>query len=215
MDDLKLRQTVLDELEFEPSLKAAHIGVAVDDGVVTLTGRVGSYAEKVIAEEAVRRVKGVKAIAQEISVRLHNDKKTSDDQIAGRALRILSWQNITPESSLQLKVDNGLITLRGEVDWQFQKIAAEQAVGKLTGVVGITNLISLRPHVSAADIQSRVERALKRNAKLDADRILVRVSGGRVTLDGKVGVWSKRGIAEQAAWAVPGVIAVEDHLDVG
>ncbi|OJV09608.1 MAG: ornithine aminotransferase [Bosea sp. 67-29] len=214
MGDLSLRENVLNELEFEPSINAAHIGVAVDNGVVTLSGHVGSYAEKLMAERVVQRVKGVRAIAQEIDVRWPSDQKTNDDEIAQRALKIIEWDTTVPDGKVQLKVQKGWVTLSGEVPWYFQRSAAETAVRKLTGVIGITNAITVKPAVQAGDIKHRIEDALKRSAELEANQIRVVVSGGRVTLEGKVKAWHERVLAERAAWAAPGVNMVEDHLAV-
>jgi osmotically-inducible protein OsmY len=212
MDDLSLRDYVLSELEFEPSVNAAHIGVAVDDGVVTLSGHVGSYAEKLAAEKIVQHLKSVRAIAEEIEVRLPSDRKTGDDQIAQRALDIIAWDTTIPDDKVMIKVQKGWITLSGEVDWYFQRNAAEAAVRKLSGVTGITNLIAIKPRVQAGDIKQRIEKALKRNAELEAENIRVVVSGGRVTLEGQVNAWHERAVAERAAWAAPGVVSVVDHL---
>lgn len=212
MDDLSLRDSVLKELEFEPSLDAAHIGVAVDDGVVTLTGHVDSYAEKLTAERVVQRVKGVRGIAQNLDVRFRSDKKTSDDEIAKRALDIIAWDTTVPDEKVHVRVQKGWITLSGDVDWYFQRDAAEAAVRKLSGVTGITNAIMVKPQVRPADIKKRIEDALKRNAELEAEQIRVTVSGSHVTLQGKVKAWHERTVAERAAWATPGVSVVEDRL---
>ena len=212
MSDLSRRQTILDELEFEPGVDAAHIGVAVEDGIVTLTGHVKSYTEKLLAEEAARRIKGVRGIAQEITVRRANDKKGADDQIAQRALRILTWSAAVPDDAFQVKVDNGWMTLRGMVDWRFQKDAAEEAVRHLSSIVGLTNLIVVRPHASTDDIRKRIEDHLRRNAR--AQGISVGVTDGKVVLSGSVGSWTERKIAETAAWAVPGVTGVDDQLTI-
>lgn len=214
MTDLTLRENVLSELEFEPSVNAAHIGVAVEKGVVTLSGHVGSYAEKLAAERVVQRVKGVRAIAQEIEVRLPSDKKTNDDEIAQRALSVIAWDTTIPDRKLRIKVQDGWITLSGEVEWYFQRQGAEAAVRKLSGVAGVINLIAVKPRIEAKDVKHRIENALLRNAELEAGQIHVEVSGGRVKLEGKVKAWHERDVAKRAAWAVPGVTAVEDHLAI-
>lgn len=214
MTDLTLRENVLSELEFEPSVNAAHIGVAVEKGVVTLSGHVGSYAEKLAAERVVQRVKGVRAIAQEIEVRLPSDKKTNDDEIAQRALSVIAWDTTIPDQKLKIKVQDGWITLSGEVEWYFQRQGTEAAVRKLSGVAGVINLIVVKPRIEAKDVKHRIENALLRNAELEAGQIRVEVSGGRVKLEGKVKAWHERDVAERAAWAVPGVTAVEDHLAI-
>lgn len=212
MDDLYLRQEVLDELEFDPSLDAAKIAVAVSNGIVTLAGTTHSYAEKVAAEHAALRVKGVRGVAQEIKVVYPEDKKTGDDEIARRAVNILDWDTSIPAGKVKVKVQNGWLTLTGDVLWQYQKAAAEIAVRKLSGITGISNQIMVQPIVNAADIKTRIEDALKRNATIEADAIRVRVSGGAVTLEGKVHAWSERGIVEHAAWSAPGVVSVADNL---
>jgi osmotically-inducible protein OsmY len=214
MNDRNLKQAVEDELSWEPSVNAEHIGVAADDGVVTLTGHVKSYAEKYAAENAVKRVKGVRGIAQEIEVRFPNDKKSSDDQIAKRALDIIAWDSTIPEDKLQVKVQNGMVTLGGEVDWFYQRDDAENAVRKLAGVKGIINDIKIKSKPQASDIKIRIETALKRNAELEAGSIKVSVINGRVTLDGKVKAWYERDLAERTAWSAPGVTAVEDHINI-
>ena len=212
MDDLYLRQEILDELEFDPSLDAASIAVAVQNGIVTLAGAVGSYAEKVAAREAVLRVKGVRGVAQEIKVVYPEDKKTGDDEIARRAINIIDWDTSIPSGKVQVTIQNGWLTLTGDVMWQYQKSAAEAAVRKLSGLTGISNQITVQPGVSAADIKTRIEEALKRNAAVEANSIHVQVIGGAVTLEGKVNAWSERGVAEHAAWSAPGVQSVVDHL---
>lgn len=214
MNDLNLRQDVLDELEFEPSVDAANIGVAVENGVVTLTGHVKSYSEKSAAEAAVRRVKGVRAIAQEVEVRYAERKKHADDEIAARALDI-EWDTALPEGVIDVEVQRGWVTLSGEVRWHFQRIAAENAVKKLGGVVGVTNLLTIRPAAAVSDIKGRIEGALRRYAEVEASRIRVNVVDERVVLEGGVHAWTERSAAEQVAWSIPGVIAVENHLSIG
>jgi len=211
--DHKLRQYVIDELDFEPSVNAANIGVGVHDGVVTLTGFVASYAEKRAAERATRRVSGVKAIAQEIEVRLPSDKKTADPEIAKRAVDILKWHGL-PTDKIGIKVEKGVVTLDGEVDWQFARKQAENAVHNLSGVVGIANLIrvSARPQVSA--VKEKIENALRRSAELDASHVTVRAEGGKVILGGTVHAWYERDLAEQAAWSAPGVTDVQVHIEI-
>jgi osmotically-inducible protein OsmY len=215
MTDLKLRQDVLDELEFEPSVDAAGIGVAVNDGVVTLTGHVSTYAEKLAAERAAKRVSGVRAVAQEITVRYLGEKKLSDDEIAKRALNLLQWDVSVP-ADVKVTVENGLVTLTGEVDWHYQKAAAETAIQKLAGIGTVLNNIKLkRPAVKISDIKSKIENALKRHAEVEAGGISVTVSDGEVTLYGKVDSWNERQAVVRAAWSAPGVHIIEDHLIIG
>jgi osmotically-inducible protein OsmY len=212
--DLQLQQDVLDELEFEPSVNAAHIGVSVHRGVVTLGGFVESYAEKAAAERAAGRVKGVKAIADEIEVRLPIDRKRSDDEIASRAIDILKWQVGFPAERIRIKVEKGVVTLTGDVEWQFQKTEAGEAVHKLTGVVGVINQIRVSSPVQAAEVKDTIQKALHRNTDIEAARITVETDGGRVILGGTVRASYEREIAERAAWSTPGVVEVLDRIAV-
>jgi len=214
MYDGTLQQDIIDELDFEPSIDAAHIGVTVDKGVVTLTGHVPTYAQKMTVEEVVRRVKGVKGIAQEIEVRPAGSHRTADDEIAKRALNVIKWNTTIPEGNLQVKVQNGWVTLTGHVEWQYQKIAVGDAARDLAGVIGVSNSIEVTPHASVFDVKKRIEDALKRNAETEAKEIRVTVHGGKVTLVGHVDGWAERNAAERAAWSAPGVKMVEDHLTV-
>lgn len=212
MSDLNLRKNILEELEFQPEIDAANIGVTVENGVVTLSGHVKSYAQKVSAERAVKRMKGVRAVAEELQVRLDRNAGTADDTIAARALKIIHWSCDIPEGDVKVIVQSGRITLEGEVDWQYQKETVERSVRKLSGVTGVSNCITLRPRLDVFDIQQRIEAALKRNAEVDAQDIHVKVEGDVVRLEGRVHLWRERQIAERAAWSVPGVGRVEDHL---
>ena len=214
ISDHKLRQDVLDELDFEPSVDAAHIGVSAHDGVVTLTGFVSSYGEKLAAERAARRVLGVKAIAEEIEIRLPSDKKTADDEIAKRAIDILKWRVGLPADRIGVKVEKSRVTLTGDVEWQFQKKDAEAAVRHLTGVTGVANLLRVSSPVEAPAIKEKIQNALRRSAELDASQVTVRIEGGKVILGGKVRAWYERDLAEQAAWSAPGVTEVQDRIEI-
>ena len=215
MSDLDLRQDVLDELEFEPRIDAAHIGVTADKGVVTLTGFVSNYAQKLAAAEAARRVKGVKAIANDIEVRYPSEKKTSDDQIAKRAVDVLDWDVLVPDQSLQVTVSNGWVTLAGTVHWYYEKKAAEEDVRKLSGVRGVFNKIEIKPRVKAEDVKRKIDEALNRHAEVEARGIRVTVHDDTVLLEGKVDNWDERFAVENAAWSAAGVRSVEDKLAVG
>ncbi len=214
ISDHQLRQNVLDELDFEPSVNAAHIGVGAHAGVVTLTGFVSSYAEKLAAERAALRVKDVRAIAQEIEVRLPSEHKLADDEIAARAVEILKWRVGLSASRISVLVEKGHVTLSGDVEWQYQKADAEAAIHNLTGVVGIANTIRVASPVEAGAIRDKIERALRRSAEVDASRITVEAKGGKVTLGGKVRAWYERDLAEQAAWSARGVVEVADHIQI-
>src|SRR5476649_728633 len=211
----ELRQGVIKELEWEPSVEPAHIGVACREGVVTLSGHVESYAEKAAAERAARRVRGVKAIAMEIEIRLPADKKTADDEIAGRAIKMLHWDAVVPDERIKVEVEDGIVALTGTVPWQYQKVESEADVRKLTGVKGVINTIVVHPAVRPQDVRGEIHKAFLRNAALDASGVTVAVLDGRVILGGTVNAWIEREIAERAAWSAPGVAAVEDHIMIG
>ncbi|MGM4985567.1 MULTISPECIES: BON domain-containing protein [Rhizobium] len=215
MDDITLRQNILDELEFEPSIDAASIGVAVDNGIATLTGHVSSYSQKETAERVVKRVKGVRGIAEEIEIRVFGTYETEDEDIASRAVKMLDWNVSVPKGAVQVKVQKGWVTLTGKVEWQYQKNAAADTVRDLAGVVGLSNMVEITPRVSANDVKKRIEDAFKRDAGLESQRISVEVSGGSVTLKGKVHTWSERTAADRAAWSVPGIKNVIDQIAVG
>ena len=213
MSDLQLHQDILEELEYEPSVNAAHIGVVADNGVVTLSGHVGTYAEKTAAIAAVRRLKGVKAIADEIEVRYASDKKTADDEIAKRAIDILGWDTMVPSGSIQVRIRDGLVTLSGSVDWYYQKKVAEEDVRKLSGVRGVVNDIEIKPRVHASDVKRKIEDALRRRTEIEAKGVRVTVrDNSKVLLEGKVDNWDERYAVEDAAWSAPGVTSVEDRL---
>jgi osmotically-inducible protein OsmY len=214
MDDLELKKSVESELNFEPSINAAEIGVAVKNGVVTLTGRVPSYWEKVSTERAAARVSGVKAVANELEVRLPGSSERTDEDIAQAAVDTLRWSVLVPQDRIKVKVSKGWITLEGNVDWQYQKSAAEKAVRKLYGVLGVSNLIEVKPQVSKAEVKTSIEAALKRLAEVDANRIRVDTEDGKVVLSGSVRSWFEREEAERAAWAAPGVRSVEDRIAI-
>jgi osmotically-inducible protein OsmY len=215
MSDMQLQQDIIDELEFDPAIHATHIGISVADGVVTLSGYVDTFSQKTTVEAAVKRVRGVRAVAQEIEVRLPGHKMVADDEIAARALDIIAWDTAVPDNKIGVKVERGWVTLGGEVDWHFQRMLAETAVRKLGGITGVTNLIAVVPSSTAANIRERIAAALKRNADLDADQVKVTVSGATVTLDGNVMNWRDRDVIENAAWSSPGVQKVDNRLAIG
>lgn len=210
--DSALQRDVLEELEWEPSIDHADIGVAVVDGVVTLNGYVKSYAEKMAAERAAKRVEGVQAIAEELKIRFDSDRKTADHEIARRILDIFAYDVLIPQETITVKVERGWVSLDGEVEWKYQADEAMHAAGKVSGVVGVSNNIAIRSRPKVTDIRKRIEDAFKRQAGLDADAVTITASGNTVTLSGKVKAWHERKLAEQAAWAAPGVTQVEDRI---
>jgi osmotically-inducible protein OsmY len=214
MDDKELRNLILEELDWDPSFESTDIGVQVADGVVTLTGHVSSYSEKVAVERACSRVKGVRAVAQEVEIRLPQHKKTADDEIAKRIVDVWAWNVDVPQDRIRAKVQGGFVTLTGDVDWRFQRDAAEDSVRRLGGVMGVSNQIALKARVAAGDVRRRIEDALRRNAEAEASNIRVVVADGKVTLEGRVKALHERSVIESAAWAAPGVREVDDRVQV-
>lgn len=216
MSDVGLRQDVLNELEFGPSIDAGNTGVAVASAVVTLTGHVGTYAGKQTAVTATKRVRGVRAIADDIEVRPAFEKTVSDGELAKRVVGILDEDIVVPSGSIQALVSYGWVTFMGIVDWQYQRTAAEDDVRKLSGVRGVINSIALKPRpVHADDVGAKIEQALRRRVEMGAEAIQVRVEDdGQVVLEGKVDNWHERNAVEVAAWSAPGVSQVVDRLTI-
>ncbi len=213
--DSQLQQDVLAELRWDPSISEEEIGVAVKEGVVTLTGFVGSYAQKYAADRVARSVSGVRAVAEDLKIRLPGDSTRSDTDLAHAAVNALKWDIRVPNDKIKATVENGWIDLRGDVEWQFQKSAAETAVRNLTGVKGVANMIVVKPKkVSAYEVSNKIKDSLRRNAELEADRITVEAKDGTVVLRGTVRSFAEREEAEGAAWRAPGVTKVEDGLTV-
>jgi osmotically-inducible protein OsmY len=208
---------VLDELAWDARVQPNEIGVAVKDGIVTLSGHVESYPKKWAAEEAAHRVKGVKAVVNEIEVRLVPGFERTDEDIAAAVLRALEWDAMVPTDRVKVTVSKGWITLDGEVEWQYQREDAERAARRITGVRGVTNLISVKPKIKPApqELKKRIEDALVRSAQTDAERIQVEVHGSKVTLKGTVRSWSEKKEAELAAWSAPGVTEVDNRIVIG
>ena len=214
MTDLELKRNVESELDWEPSVNAAEIGVAVKDGIVTLTGHVQSYWQKIAAERAASRVSGVKAVANELEIRLPASSERTDEDIARAAVNALNWSISVPADRIKVKVSKGWITLEGTVEWKYQKAAAEKAVRDLTGVKGVVNLVEVKPRASTVEVKAAIEAALKRSAEVDASRITVEADGDKVILRGTVRSWSEREEAERAAWRSPGVRFVDNRITV-
>ncbi len=213
--DTNLKKDVESELEWDASVNANNIGVAVKDGIVTLSGHLGSFAEKIAVERAVQRVIGVKGMAIELDVRLGPDAKRSDADIAAAAKLALRWHALVPEDKINVMVEKGWLTLAGEVDWEFQRGAAVKAVRPLTGVISVINNLSVKPLVTPANITHRIQNALERQADREARNIGVVVDGHTVTLSGRVHSWAERMAAQGAAWSAPGITNVVNELRVG
>jgi osmotically-inducible protein OsmY len=212
--DSQLQQDVIAELNWEPSVHAARIGVEVRAGVVTLAGQVDTYAEKWNAEHATQRVVGVKALATELKVHLKEVSFRNDGDIAGAAEKVLAWTLSLPDGGIKVMVEQGWVTLSGSVDWQYQRETAEDSIRYMLGVVGVTDLITIKPSVSAMAVKSDIEAALKRVVSADASKIEVAVLGSEVTLTGTVHNWTERETATRSAWGTPGVRNVHDQLTI-
>jgi osmotically-inducible protein OsmY len=212
--DEQIQQDVLDELKWDSRVQVNEIGVAVTDGIVTLTGWVDSYMKKLAAEAAAHRVHGVKAVANDIEVRLPGSAERTDADLAKAVLDALRWDAAIPTDKIDVTVSHGWVTLKGEVEFGFEKRDAERAVQRLSGVKGVTNLITVRPHPLPTDLKQNIEKALVRNAETDAQHITVEVQGSKVILRGTVRSYAEKKAAEDTAWSAPGVTEVENRIVV-
>jgi osmotically-inducible protein OsmY len=212
--DAQIQNDVLAELKWEPRIQPNEIGVAVKNGVVTLTGWVDSYTKKWAAEDAAHRVRGVKAVANDIEVRLSSSAERTDADLAAAIIHALECDAFVPADRLDVTVSNGWVTLKGEVEWQYEREDAERVIRRLAGVVGVTNLITVKPHVAAAALKEKIEKALLRSAETDAKGITVEVDGDAVILKGMVRSWAERQAAERAAWSAPGVASVDNRITI-
>ncbi len=212
--DSEIQKDVMDELNWEPILTATEIGVAVKNGIVTLSGAVDSYAKKVAAEKAAKRVAGVKAVAEDIEVKISGTGKRNDTEIAEAVLNELKWHSSVQEDKIKIKVENGWVTMEGEVDWEFQRSAVNKVVENLVGVSGIINNIKVAPRLKAKDIKQKITAAFHRSATIDSEKINIDTTGNKVILKGKVRSWAEKKDAENAAWLAPGVTSVENKIEI-
>jgi osmotically-inducible protein OsmY len=211
---IQIQKDVMDELKWEPSLSASEIGVAVKNGVVTLSGQVDAYYKKLIAEKAAKRVAGVKAVAEEIQVGISPGYHKTDTEIADAIVTALKWHAAVEEEKIKIKVEDGIVRLEGEVEWEYQRTNAQSTIENLTGVRSVINLISVKPRIKAADIEQKIQSAFIRSANIDSKKVHVEVSGGKVILRGKVRSFAEKEDAERSAWAAPGVVSVESFLEM-
>jgi osmotically-inducible protein OsmY len=212
--DIEIQKDVMDELKWEPLLSASEIGVAVKQGVVTLSGTVDSYSKKEEAETATKRVSGVKAVAEDIEVKPFSTSVKNDTEIARMVADSLKWHSAVQEEKIKVKVEDGWVTIEGETNWEYQKDAIKSTVKNLTGVKGISNLISVKPSITAKDIKQKISLAFHRSATVDAEKVNIEINGNKAILTGRVRSWSEKNDAENATWKAQGITSIENKLIV-
>ena len=212
--DYQIQEDVMEELKWQPFLKASEIGVAVKNGIVTLSGHVDSYSKKITAENAAKNVAGVKAVAEEIEVGISPSYNRTDAEIAEAVLNALKWHTAVQEDKIKVKVEDGYVKLEGEVEWEYQRTMAKTAIENLAGVRYVTNLITVKPQVSSSDIEKKINAAFHRSATIDSNSIDAEVHGSSVTLSGKVRSIAEKEDAEDAAWFAPGVTSVVNNIEI-
>src|SRR5665647_1609924 len=213
-NDIEIQKDVMEQLKWEPFLNASAIGVAVKNGIVTLSGQVDTYTKKLAAEKAAKRVIGVKAVAEDIQVGISPGYRKTDAEIAEAVLNALKWHSAVQEEKIKIKVEDGNVKLEGEVEWEYQRTNAKAAIENLTGVRSVINFITVKPKISTTEIQKKINDAFHRSATIDSKKIIANVDGSRVILSGKVRSFSEKEDAISAAWNAPGVISVESKLEI-
>ncbi|MBS1523538.1 MAG: BON domain-containing protein [Bacteroidetes bacterium] len=213
--DAQIQKDVIEEIKWEPAITSSEIGVSVSNGIVTLSGQVSTYSEKLHAEEAAKRIAGVKAIAEDIHVGVSTGYTRTDTEIAQAVLNALKWHTDIPDYQMSVKVEDGQVKLEGEVEWEFQRQNAKKVIENLAGIRSVINLIKVTPKIAPTDIQKKITAAFHRSATIDAQKIKAEVSGSKVTLKGRVRSISEKEDAENAAWAAPGVFSIDNQLEIG
>lgn len=214
MNDNQIQQDVINQLKWEPILNAAEIGVSVKNGIVTLSGQVDTYTKKMAAERATKKVAGVRAVAEDLQVGVSPIYKRTDAELAEAALNALKWHSAVKEDKIKVKVEDGVLTLEGEAEWDFQRTAAKEAVENLIGIKRVNNYIALKAMLSPSDVQQKIMAAFHRSATIDAMKVTAELIGNKVVLRGKVRSFAEKEDAEKAAWSAPGVMNVENRLEM-